>query len=283
MSKSSLRVIRGGLVLHYNHLSISNCSPSSSSNPNIVFASAIRAYSSLSPSNSRSSLISQSHSKPTFLNALNFHSFSFSPSSLSLTKKPAHSPISISGVRIRFISMNPNLGKEVFWDKPVTALTSTFSRYREAIGLQIEAFCKRNSVILIGAGGLLVCAFLWRIMFGIAKTFVGLSEGMAKYGFLALSSAIVAFAYDLKLVAVDIPMASGPDERLFLIGDEEEYNVGSGLISELRDSVVKAMAATKEFDDLDKIEEEENAERELQEAERKHQEEIEKLEKGGSY
>ncbi|KAG6728871.1 hypothetical protein I3842_02G196400 [Carya illinoinensis] len=194
MSKSSLRVIRGGLVLHYNHLSISNCSPSSSSNPNIVFASAIRAYSSLSPSNSRSSLISQSHSKPTFLNALNFHSFSFSPSSLSLTKKPAHSPISISGVRIRFISMNPNLGKEVFWDKPVTALTSTFSRYREAIGLQIEAFCKRNSVILIGAGGLLVCAFLWRIMFGIAKTFVGLSEGMAKYGFLALSSAIVAFA-----------------------------------------------------------------------------------------
>jgi hypothetical protein len=31
-------------------------------------------------------------------------------------------------------------------------------------------------------------------MFGIANTFVSLSEGMAKYGFLALSSAIVAFS-----------------------------------------------------------------------------------------
>ena len=31
-------------------------------------------------------------------------------------------------------------------------------------------------------------------MFGIANTFVGLFEGMDKYGFLALSSAIVAFA-----------------------------------------------------------------------------------------
>ncbi|KAH0850927.1 hypothetical protein HID58_095116 [Brassica napus] len=35
---------------------------------------------------------------------------------------------------------------------------------------------------------------------GIASTFVGLSEGMAKYGFLVLSSAIVAFAcMDVKL------------------------------------------------------------------------------------
>jgi len=81
--------------------------------------------------------------------------------------------------------------------------------------------------------------------------------------------------YDMKLLAVDIPMASGPDQRLFLIGDEEEYRVGGGLISELRDPVVKAMAATKEFDNLDRIEEEEDAERELQEAERKEREEIE--------
>ncbi|KAJ0258511.1 hypothetical protein HA466_0072870 [Hirschfeldia incana] len=163
-----------------------------------------------------------------------------------------------------------------------------------------------------------------------ASTFVGLSEGMAKYGFLALSSAIVAFSglylrsrftmrkintaadilqvmgaplsgsdlrayvmsgserkglvsvevkkkkgqYDMKLLAVDIPMASGPDQRLYLIGDEEGYKVGGGLISELRDPVVKAMAATKEFDNLDRIEEEEDAERELQEAERKHREGI---------
>ncbi|XWS65634.1 hypothetical protein CRYUN_Cryun05aG0130700 [Craigia yunnanensis] len=88
--------------------------------------------------------------------------------------------------------------------------------------------------------------------------------------------------YDMKLLAVDIPMVSGPDQRLFLIGDEEEYKVGGGLISELRDPVVKAMAATKEFEDLDQMEEEDDAERELQEAERKHREEIEKLEKGGN-
>lgn len=38
-----------------------------------------------------------------------------------------------------------------------------------------------------------MCALLWRFMFGVANTFVELSEGMAKYGFLAFSSAIVAF------------------------------------------------------------------------------------------
>ena len=87
--------------------------------------------------------------------------------------------------------------------------------------------------------------------------------------------------YDMKLLAVDIPMASGPDQRLFLIGDEDEYRVGGGLISELRDPVVKAMAAEKIFDNLDRIEDEEDAEKELLEAERKHREEIEKLEKDG--
>ncbi|CAK8567754.1 unnamed protein product [Lathyrus sativus] len=270
-----------------------------------------------------------------------------------------------------FSSKSPNLGfnaKKVF-DKPAAALTSAFSRYREAMVLQLEAFFKRNQLFLFGAAGVVFCALLWRILFGVANTFVVLSEGMAKYGFLALSSAIVAFTglyirsrftinpdkvyrmamtrlntsaeilevmgapltgtdlrayvmsggsltlkkikpslrsrrcflifpikgserkglvnvevkkkqgkYDMKLLAVDVPMASGPDQRLYLIGDEEEYRVGGGLISVLRDPVVKAMAATKEFDDLDEIEEEEDAERERQEAERKIREEIEKVE-----
>ena len=86
----------------------------------------------------------------------------------------------------------------------------------------------------------------------------------------------------MKLLVLDIPMASGPDQQLYLIGDEERYKVGGGLISELRDPVVKAMGATKEFNNLDRIEEVEDAERELQEAERKHREEIEKLEKESS-
>ncbi|CAA7060470.1 unnamed protein product [Microthlaspi erraticum] len=271
-----------------------------------------------------------------------------------------------------FRKVDGNFARKIV-DKPINAVTSTFGRYRVALGLQVDAFWKKNNLLVFGAGGVFVCIFLWRIMFGIASTFVGLSEGMAKYGFLALSSAIVAFAglylrarftinpdkvyriamrklntaadilevvgaplagsdlrayvmsgggltlknfkptirskrcfllfpvqgserkglvsvevkkkkgqYDMKLLAVDIPMASGPDQRLFLIGDEEEYRVGGGLISELRDPVVKAMAATKEFDNLDRIEEEEDEERELLEAERKEREDIEKLEKESS-
>nr|GMC59237.1 Extensin like [Ipomoea batatas]GMC65716.1 Extensin like [Ipomoea batatas] len=256
---------------------------------------------------------------------------------------------------------------------PVGALKNTVSRYKEAVGLQIDAFWKRNSLVLFGGVGVMVCILLWKLLFGIANTFIGLSEGMAKYGFLALSTAIVAFAglyirtrftinpdkvyrmamrrlntsagilevmgapltgtdlrayvmsgggvtlknfkprfrskrcflifpmqgserkglvsvevknkkgqYDMKLLAVDIPMVSGPDQRLYLIGDEEEYRVGGGLISELRDPVVKAMAASKEFEDLDQLEDEEDEERKRQEAERRHREEIEKIEKRDS-
>ncbi|KAJ0551628.1 hypothetical protein HanHA300_Chr07g0259291 [Helianthus annuus] len=257
--------------------------------------------------------------------------------------------------------------------EPVRVVKNGFNRYKQAVGLQIEAFWRRNSLVLVGAGGVLVCILLWRVMFGIANTFIGLSEGMAKYGFLALSSAVVAFSglylrsrftinpdkvyrmamrklntsanileimgapltgsdlrayvmsgggitlknfkaglrskrcflifpirgaemkglvsvevknkkgkYDMKLLSVDIPMASGPDQRLFLIGDEEEYRVGGGLISELRDPVVKAMAAAKEFEARDIIEDKEDAQKELEDAERKHREELEKIEREGS-
>ncbi|KAI3514506.1 hypothetical protein L1887_12963 [Cichorium endivia] len=69
--------------------------------------------------------------------------------------------------------------------------------------------------------------------------------------------------YDMKLLSVDIPMTMGPDQRLFLIGDEEEYIVGGRLISELRDPAVKAMAATKEFEARDIKEDKEDAERKL--------------------
>lgn len=86
----------------------------------------------------------------------------------------------------------------------------------------------------------------------------------------------------MKLLAVDIPMGSGADQRLFLIGDDEEYKIGGDLISELREPVVKALAAAKEFEARDEEEEEEDAARELQEAERKHHADIKKREKGNS-
>ncbi|PKU64869.1 hypothetical protein MA16_Dca022318 [Dendrobium catenatum] len=81
----------------------------------------------------------------------------------------------------------------------------------------------------------------------------------------------------MKLLAVDIPIASGPDQRIFLIGDEQEYKVGGGLISELRDPIVKAMAAEKEFEALDLEEEEEDEKREREEAERKQHDEEQRV------
>ncbi|RWW23199.1 hypothetical protein GW17_00012566 [Ensete ventricosum] len=78
------------------------------------------------------------------------------------------------------------VGKSVV-DKPLSAVSSAFSRYREAVGLQMDAFWRRNYMILVGAGAVVACFALWKIMFGIASTFIGLSEGMAKYGFLALA------------------------------------------------------------------------------------------------
>ncbi|KAJ8428005.1 LOW QUALITY PROTEIN: hypothetical protein Cgig2_032342 [Carnegiea gigantea] len=224
------------------------------------------------------------------------------------------------GRKVTASNVNSNMAKKVV-GKPLSVVTSTLSRYKEAMELRIEGFWKRNHLFMVGAGGLLVCILLWRIMFGIASTFVGLSEGMAEYGFLALSSHIVAFSglylhsrhtinpdkdggeqlntdagilevlgaplagtdlranvitrlcekrtsdvmvnkskgkYDMKLLAVDIPMASGRDQR-YLIGNEEVYRLGDGLIAELRDPVVKAMAVTKELEETDDIEAEEEA------------------------
>ncbi|XP_023553771.1 uncharacterized protein LOC111811213 [Cucurbita pepo subsp. pepo] len=376
ISKPSRRVVEGLLALrlrlHFSH------HPITSSNARPPFSPHIRDPIIRNSSSSASSSPSKFPSKPISSN-LGLSQILYTP------KLPAgNSSLATnfnayrSASRFRLFSgktpgfggqINGNFVKKVL-DKPAAAVSSAFSRYREAIGLQIEAIFRRNYLVLLGFGAVLVCALLWRIMFGIANTFIGFSEGMAKYGFLALSSAIVAFAglylrsrltinpdrvyrmamrklntsagilevmgaplsgsdlrayvmsgggltlknftpnrrskrcflifpirgserkglvsvevkkkkgqYDMKLLAVDIPMASGPDQRLYLIGNEEEYKIGGGLISELRDPVVKAMAATKEFDDLDQIEEKEDAERERREAERKQQEETEKLEK----
>lgn len=367
MSKPSKAIINGLLRLHFSHHLRVN--PSSKSKPSLSSA----FYSHFSSKGSSNFTTSASHIHSAKLPSKSTSANLGLAQILSNSPKP-NGKISPGFRYVSFKSefgqkLNGNLTKKVF-EKPASVVSSTFSRYREAIGLQIDAFFKRNYLFLFGAGGVVVCMLLWRIMFGIANTFVGISEGMAKYGFLALSTAIVAFAglyvrsrftinpdkvyrmamrklntsagilevmgaplsgtslrayvmsgggitmknfkprfrskrcflifpirgserkglvsvevkkkkgqYDTKLLAIDIPMKSGPDQRLFLIGDEEEYKVGGGLIAELRDPVVKAMAATKEFDDLDRIEDEEDAERELQEAERKHREEIEKLEK----
>ncbi|KAL0401061.1 UNVERIFIED_CONTAM: hypothetical protein Slati_4136000 [Sesamum latifolium] len=92
---------------------------------------------------------------------------------------------------------NREMGSNIFAEdvvkKPALAFKNMLGRYKEGVGLQIEAFWMRNHLVILGAGGFVVSILLWRVLFGIASTFVGFSEGMAKYGFLALSSAIVAF------------------------------------------------------------------------------------------
>lgn len=98
---------------------------------------------------------------------------------------------------IRYFSLG-GMGSKDFAKKvvknPGLAFKGAFARYKDAVILQIEAFWKRNYVVVLGAGGFVVCMLLWRVLFGVANTFIGFSQGMAKYGFLALSSAIVAFA-----------------------------------------------------------------------------------------
>lgn len=91
------------------------------------------------------------------------------------------------------VKFGSNSGKSAI-EKPLNVVKSVISRYREVVGLQIEAFWKRNYMIVVGAGAVVVCILLWRLMFGIADMTVGISEGLAKYGFLALATAMVSFA-----------------------------------------------------------------------------------------
>ncbi|CAM6006065.1 unnamed protein product [Sphagnum balticum] len=253
--------------------------------------------------------------------------------------------------------------------KPVNSAKQTVMGFREALGLQVEAFWKRNYLVMVGAVAVFACLLLWRIMFGIASLFVGLSEGMAKFGFLALAAGMVTIGavvtraryminpdavyriamrklntsaavlevmgapltgtdvrayvmsggglrfknfrprlsgkrcflifpitggerrglvsievkkkkgqYDFKLLAVDIPTA-GAEHRVYLIGDEAEYRVGGGLISVLRDPIVKAMAAQKEFEERDEREHEEDIQRAWEAEEARAQERLDKLER----
>ncbi|KAI3748933.1 hypothetical protein L6452_12375 [Arctium lappa] len=388
MSKpSSSKLIYLRFLHHHRSTPLSPPKPPISSTP----ISQILHRNPWSPSSHRPHFISSSISKipqnpsqklPNLSrNLRSYQTTHFTSSSISRVSRPPETNLIRNLIGFRYISSgSSNLGGKVDVNllkskvkEPATAVKKAFLRYKQAVGLQMDAFWRRNSMVLLGAGGVFVCILLWRIMFGIANTFIGLSEGIAKYGFLALSSAIVAFAglylrsrftinpdkvyrmamtklntsadileimgapltgtdlrayvmsgggvtlknfkaalrskrcflifpirgaemkglvsvevknkkgkYDMKLLSVDIPMATGPDQRLFLIGDEEEYRVGGGLISELRDPVVKAMAAAKEFEARDIKEDKEDAERELAEAERKHREEVEKIEREGS-
>eukprot|EP00850_Spirogloea_muscicola_P011488 SM000071S21112 [mRNA] locus=s71:424190:426566:- [translate_table: standard] len=233
---------------------------------------------------------------------------------------------------------------------PLTGMSRVASRYKEAAGLQLEAFWRRNYLILVGALGLGVCLLLWRFMYGIANLFIHLSEGIANWGFLALAAAMTSFAalyirsryninpdavfrtamralntnagvleimgapltgsevrayvmsggglrmkglnvrlaskrcfvifpvrgserrglvsadvkrkkgkYDFKLLALDVPTAGEKEQRLYLVGNEATYQSSGGVISELRDPIVRALASQDAFEAEDQQEAEEDA------------------------
>eukprot|EP00897_Mesotaenium_endlicherianum_P004512 jgi/Mesen1/4089/ME000214S03272 len=242
---------------------------------------------------------------------------------------------------------------------PMKQISRVTSQYRAAAGLQLEAFWKQNYLWVVGAAGVVLIMLLWRLMFGIASKFIGFSEGMAKYGFLALSAAIVAFAglyararyvvnpdavyrhamralnanagvlevlgaplsgsdirayvmsggglrmknfkprlsnkrcfllfpvrgserkglvsaevkkkqgkYDFKLLAVDVPTAGMVEEqRVYVRGSQEVYDSAGGVISELRDPLVRAMAKQHDFEVEDEREAEEDKQQKLKEEE----------------
>lgn len=60
--------------------------------------------------------------------------------------------------------------------------------------------------------------------------------------------------YDFKLLAVDIPMAAGGEQRIFLAGDEAVYNRGS-VINELRDPFLQAMTMAPVYEREDEADE----------------------------
>ncbi len=82
--------------------------------------------------------------------------------------------------------------------KPVNSAMQTVMGLSRALGLHLEAFWKRNYLVVVGAVAVVSCLLLWRIMFGIASLFVSLSEGMAKFGFLALAAGMVAIGVSFR-------------------------------------------------------------------------------------
>eukprot|EP00850_Spirogloea_muscicola_P006725 SM000032S12109 [mRNA] locus=s32:558228:560633:- [translate_table: standard] len=233
---------------------------------------------------------------------------------------------------------------------PLASISRVAGRYKEAAGLQLEAFWRRNYLILVGALGLGVCLLLWRFMYGIANLFIHLSEGIANWGFLALAAAMTSFAalyirsryninpdavyrtamralntnagvleimgapltgsevrayvmsggglrmkglnvrlaskrcfvifpvrgserrglvsadvkrkkgkYDFKLLALDVPTAGEKEQRLYLVGNEATYQSSGGVISELRDPIVRALASQDAFEAQDQQEAEDDA------------------------
>ncbi|KAH9549135.1 hypothetical protein CY35_10G004200 [Sphagnum magellanicum] len=207
--------------------------------------------------------------------------------------------------------------------KPVNSAKQTVMGFREALGLQVEAFWKRNYLVMavvtraryminpdavyriamrklntsaavlevmgapltgtdvrayvMSGGGLRFKNFRPRLS-GKRCFLIFPITGGERRGLVSIEVKKKKGQYDFKLLAVDIPTA-GAEHRVYLIGDEAEYRVGGGLISVLRDPIVKAMAAQKEFEERDEREHEEEIQRAWEAEEARAQERLDKLER----
>jgi len=71
----------------------------------------------------------------------------------------------------------------------------TYKDASKLISLQLEAFWQNNRRPLVVASLMVASVVLWRVLFGVASTFVNLSETFAELGFLALGVASAMFAF----------------------------------------------------------------------------------------
>ena len=73
---------------------------------------------------------------------------------------------------------------------------------------------------------------------------------------------------EVKLLAVDVAAAGSKEQRIYIVGDTEAYDKSGGVVSELRDPIVRALAKQKDFDAEDDREAEELARAEREQGER---------------
>ncbi|CAG9466218.1 unnamed protein product [Pedinophyceae sp. YPF-701] len=84
-------------------------------------------------------------------------------------------------------------------------------------------------------------------------------RGSERRGLVTLEAKRRHGRYQMKLLAVDVPAAAGGDQRLYLEGGEAVFQRG-GVLSELRDPFLRALAMKETYDREDEQEDEEEGE-----------------------
>ncbi|CAL8462998.1 g2532 [Coccomyxa elongata] len=76
--------------------------------------------------------------------------------------------------------------------------------------------------------------------------------GTERRGLVSLEAKKIKGRYVFKLLAVDVPSAAGPEQRIYLEGDERMYNRGS-VMRELRDPFLNALSMREAYEAEDEV------------------------------